>query len=269
MAGTYAHAKLIQILGSAVESNHPVTRPISQKNGFYGVEYSKIIATEEQLEEWFASMPPSFVESSTVGTALQMRSQLLLRLAYAHVQMVLYRPFLHHALKIMRSNSPVISLKAYACGSACIKAAMQVVWLAETLESYNLFNEAHWFAALIISFTAACLVLFVMSNEGDPTLKETEDAVRRIKGLCQRHSGQNPSMARCYRFLESVYPSEPTPRGERQDPFNAWSREVSNTFSEAYRLSDDAGLETQQLQGEDLLQALSLPQLRSFVNNRI
>ena len=73
MAGTYAHAKLIQILGSAVESNHPVTRPISQKNGFYGVEYSKIIATEEQLEEWFASMPPSFVESSTVGTALQMR----------------------------------------------------------------------------------------------------------------------------------------------------------------------------------------------------
>ena len=107
----------------------------------------------------------------------------------------------HHALKNMRSNTAV-SLKAFACGSACIKAAMQVVWLAEALESCNLFNEAHWFAALIVSFTAACLVLFVMSNEGDPTLEETEDAVRRIKGLCQRHSGQNPSMARCYRFLE-------------------------------------------------------------------
>ena len=125
----------------------------------------------------------------------KIRSQLLLRLAYAHVQMVLYRPFLHHALKQLRSNSH-ISLKAYACGSACIKAAMQVVWLAETLESYNLFNEAHWFCTLIISFTAACLVLFVMSNEGDPTLQETEDAVRRIKGLCHRHSAQNPSMAR-------------------------------------------------------------------------
>ncbi len=60
---------------------------------------------------------------------------------------------------------------------------MQVVWLTETLESYDLFNEAHWFTTLIISFTAACLVLFVMSNEGDPTLQETEAAVGRIKGL--------------------------------------------------------------------------------------
>ena len=129
------------------------------------------------------------------------RSQLLLRLAHAHVQMVLYRPFLHHALKNMRHSSR-ISLKAYACGSACIKAAMQVVWLVETLEACNLFNEAHWFSTFIVSFTAACLVLFVMSNEGDPTLKETEDAVRRIKNLCQRHANENPSFLRCYKFLE-------------------------------------------------------------------
>ncbi len=79
---------------------------------------------------------------------------------------------------------------------------MQVVWLAETLESYHLFSEAHWFTTLIISYTAACLVLFVMSNENDPTLEETEAAVRRIKNLCYRHSAQNASMQRCYRFLE-------------------------------------------------------------------
>lgn len=216
-------------------------------------------------------------------------SQLRLRLAYAHVQMVLYRPFLHHALKSMRSNNR-ISLKAYACGSGCIKAAMQVVWLAETLESCHLFNEAHWFTTFIVSFTAACLVLFVMSNEGDPTLPETEDAVKRIKSLCYRHSAHNASMQRCFLFLEvslkaskcgneegrisanvqqSVYPSEPTPKTESQNPFDAWSREVSNAFGEAYRLPEDAGLEAQYLQGEDVLQALSLPQLRTFVNNRI
>lgn len=117
--------------------------------------------------------------------------------------MVLYRPFLHHALKAMRSDNR-ISLKAYACGSACIKASMQVVWLAETLESHHLFNEAHWFVAFVVSFTAACLVLFVMSNEGDPTLKETEDAVRRIKDLCHRHSEENPSLLRCYKFLKVI-----------------------------------------------------------------
>lgn len=79
---------------------------------------------------------------------------------------------------------------------------MQVVWLVETLESCELFNEAHWFTTLVVSFTAACLVLFVMSNESDPTLEETKDAVRRMKSLCHRHSGQSASMQRCYMFLE-------------------------------------------------------------------
>jgi len=53
MFGTYAHSRLIQILAVTVETNHPVTKPIGQKNGFYGVEYSKIVATEDQLEQWF------------------------------------------------------------------------------------------------------------------------------------------------------------------------------------------------------------------------
>lgn len=77
--------------------------------------------------------------------------------------MVLYRPFLHHALKNMRSSSK-ISIKAYACGSACINAAMQVVWLAETLETHNLFNEAHWFTTLIISFTVSQMPTTVLKR---------------------------------------------------------------------------------------------------------
>ncbi len=54
-----------------------------------------------------------------------------------------------------------------------------------------------------------------------------------------------------------------------QNPFNAWSRDVSHTFNEAYRLPEDTGLEAQQIRGEYMVQALNLPQLRSFVNNRI
>jgi hypothetical protein len=46
MYSTYIHAQLIQILAETVETNHPFTRPISSKNGTYGVEYSKVIATE-------------------------------------------------------------------------------------------------------------------------------------------------------------------------------------------------------------------------------
>jgi hypothetical protein len=73
MAGTYAHAQLIQILARAVESNHPVTRPISQKNGFYGVEYSKISATESELEAWFNDLPQNPTNTGTPDGAMQMR----------------------------------------------------------------------------------------------------------------------------------------------------------------------------------------------------
>lgn len=70
MAGTYVHAQLIQILASAVESNHPVTRPISQKNGFYGVEYSKIVTVEEQLEAWFNGLQNPADAVAPEGTML-------------------------------------------------------------------------------------------------------------------------------------------------------------------------------------------------------
>ena len=70
-------------------------------------------------------------------------------------------------------------------------------------------------------------------------------------------------------YRQSLQPIEPTPEQEARNPFDAWNREVSTTFSEAYRLSDDADLESQRVHGEDLLQALSLPQLRSFLNSRI
>ena len=73
-AGTYAHAELARILASVVESNHPVARPISQKNGFYGVEYNKTMATEVQLETWFKSLPEQKeLDASTPEGLAQMR----------------------------------------------------------------------------------------------------------------------------------------------------------------------------------------------------
>ncbi|KAI7228304.1 hypothetical protein KC330_g7982 [Hortaea werneckii] len=271
MFGTYAHSRLIQILAVTVESNHPVTKPIGQKNGFYGVEYSKIVATEEQLERWYNQLlvAPSEQQAQPGGDDSKLiRSQLMLRMYYAHVQMVLYRPFLHHALKDVRRSSRV-SMKAYACGSACIKASMQVVWLAERMEASDLFNAAHWFVTLIVAFTAACLVLFVTSNQGDPTVDETAEAVRRIRDLCSRHAQHNTSMRRCLHFLESL-PQGPPPAGPSFEPWNAFNENLTN-FAEAFRSSEESPHQT--LQGEagddEVLQAHNLPQLRSFLNTRM
>ena len=188
--------------------------------------------------------------------------------------MVLYKPFLHHALKDVR-RSGSLSLKAYACGSACIKAAMQVVWLAERLEACNLLNDAHWFTTLILAFTASCLALFVMSNKKDPTLSETSDAVRRIRELCSRYADRNASMQRCSKFLgvrhsklqflldqadvrQSLPPSvESTCDDGTLDSWSRFTEDMSGTFSKAYGESDAA--EGVDLSANGMLQALSLP----------
>lgn len=79
---------------------------------------------------------------------------------------------------------------------------MQVVWLAEALEARNLFNEANWFVALIVSFAATTLMLFVLSNEDDATVNETADAAERVKNILARHAGRSPSARRCSKFLQ-------------------------------------------------------------------
>lgn len=207
----------------------------------------------------------------------------MLRLYYAHVQMVLYRPFLHHALR-NAGNGSRTSLKAYACGSACIKAGMQAVWLVEKLEASSLFNSSLWFIKFIITFTSACLTLFVTSNAGGPTVDETADAVRRIKELCRRHAHENDSLRRCLNFLEVRYNSTlrmtiaPTDfqqsvpmHGKRIESVDSelWASFVASTqsFGEAFRAAAD--VDEGNDQSEDHLQALSLPQFQSFVNTRL
>ncbi len=73
LASTYAHAELIEILAAAVESIHPVTRPVSQKNGFHGFEYCKIVAIEDRLEAWFARLPPFPTTTATTDDAVVAR----------------------------------------------------------------------------------------------------------------------------------------------------------------------------------------------------
>lgn len=113
---------------------------------------------------------------------------------------MLYRPFLHHALSRVQEDK--LSLKAYACGSACIKAGMQVVWLVEQMESREVFNPAHWFVTLILAHIAACLVLFVTGASDPPIGDETKDGVQRLKSVCSRHVAHNYSIRQCLKFLE-------------------------------------------------------------------
>lgn len=200
LVATNAHAKLVNIMARAMDSNHPVTNHLCQSNGFYSVQYTRIVAMEQELEAWHAALPQS-LDLDSEADPRNLRAQLLLRLAYANAQMVLYRPFLHHVAKTIRPYREV-RYKAYACGSACVKAAMQVGWLAETLESHGLFNGANWFVSYSVSFAATVLMLFTLSNHDDDSIQAEKEAAQRLKDLLGRHADQNPAARRSSAFLQ-------------------------------------------------------------------
>lgn len=94
-------------------------------------------------------------------------SSLLLRLAYAYVQIVLYRPFLH--LFLERRSRSRFEFRAFACASACISACMQAAWVAQRLANHGLVHGSHWFTVHTLFFAVICLLLFVLSNPDDLT----------------------------------------------------------------------------------------------------
>ncbi|KAK5140030.1 hypothetical protein LTR04_003193, partial [Oleoguttula sp. CCFEE 6159] len=199
VAATEAHAELISIMARAVASIHPIHRPDYGDSGFYRVKHCLIADIEIELDSWFHNLP----QVPNVGQPEEghfTRNQLLLRLAYGHVQMVLYRPFLHHVVRDVPGS--VFHYKSYACGSACVKAAMQVIWVAEALDTRGYLHEAYWFTVLILSAATTSLLVFILGNKGNPTIKESVQAVANAKSILARLAERSPTAKQCLSSLK-------------------------------------------------------------------
>ena len=79
--------------------------------------------------------------------------------------MVLYRPFLHHAIR--RPSDSARDMRSYACASACIKAAKQVIELLKEMYIQDFLNGPDWFFTFITYFAVMSLVTFVLNNRDD------------------------------------------------------------------------------------------------------
>jgi len=132
---------------------------------------------------------------------------------YAHVQMVLYRPFLHHITK--KKTDRDFDIRAFACASACIQASMQVVWLDEALDSKGLLHGYYWPILYTTFVSVICLLMFVLSNKSDPTAQESLSAAVRGYRILVKFAKTNQSVRN---FAESlkVIPSQTTKLNDAQ-----------------------------------------------------
>jgi hypothetical protein len=100
-------------------------------------------------------------------------------MAHAHVQLVLYRPFLHHIS--LDGDSIPVDKRSYTCARACIEVSCNVV------------HVTHWFTMYTMIFTILSLVFFTLENESDPScasiLKDVTDGRNTLASFAKGGPG--------------------------------------------------------------------------------
>ncbi|KAI9738136.1 MAG: hypothetical protein M1818_005565 [Claussenomyces sp. TS43310] len=211
-AASNAHTRLMDILAKVIKYVYP-TKGVEQcardgPNPSYLISHAKIREVERDLQEWLDRLPMALRPGDRVDEEM-VRSQQLLRMAYAHVQMMLYRPFLHYVSS--KSNAGKnIDERSYACAAACVSVSRNVVHITTEMKKRGLLIGAYWFTIYTTFFAILSLVFFVLENPDKAGSKEIladANAGRdALKGLARRSFAAD----RCSNSLGSLFDRLPT-----------------------------------------------------------
>ncbi|KAI0468274.1 hypothetical protein F4859DRAFT_209632 [Xylaria cf. heliscus] len=172
-----AHVKLMDLLSKVVKNVYPLKRidpnladGDESQHASYMVSYSRIKEMEEELQQWNEQLPFAW-RPNPEGPVEVVRIRNLLRFAFAHVQMVLYRPFLHYVSPRFCAGKDV-SERAYACGAAYISVARNIVHIGTEMRKQVSLVGPYWFTLFSEFFAIISLVFFVLENQDKPGSKE-------------------------------------------------------------------------------------------------
>ncbi|KAI1769169.1 hypothetical protein GGR53DRAFT_517382 [Hypoxylon sp. FL1150] len=191
-----AHVKLMDILGKVVKHIYPL-KGIEQNEGegsgqpyaSYMISYGKVKEMEKELQQWNEELPVTWRPDSE-GSVEVVRVRNLLRFAYAHVQMVLYRPFLHYVSPRISAGKDV-NERAYACGAAGISVARNIVHIGTEMRKQVSLVGPYWFTLFTEFFAIISLVFFVLENQEKPgSVEILADAVAG-KEMISKLSGKS------------------------------------------------------------------------------
>src|SRR6202000_1162610 len=109
---------------------------------------------ESDLESWKNSLPAVLNPSPSEDRLT--RVQQLLRLSYAHAQVMLYRPFLHFVAMDKREKQ--VDQRAYACAASYVNVSRNIIHITTSMKQKGLLNGAFWFIMYTSFFAILSLV---------------------------------------------------------------------------------------------------------------
>lgn len=176
MTAFNAHTRLVNILQKIVRKIYPINvqNPRGPGDKSYSVPFSTIREIESEMEEWKTNLPG--ILSPCEAPERYTRIQQLLRLSYAHAQVLLYRPFLHFTA--MEKRSKHVDQRAYACAASFVNVSRNIIHIASQMKQKGLLNGAFWFIMYTTFFSILALVYFAAENPDNPTTQAVmKDAI--------------------------------------------------------------------------------------------
>ncbi|KAJ5918439.1 hypothetical protein N7466_010431 [Penicillium verhagenii] len=216
MAGPNAHTRLSNIILKVVKYIYPVknAKYRSKFDQRYMVSHSKIREIERDLQNWMEELPPALRPGTEVSPQLE-RIRQLLRISYAHVQMVMYRPFLHYVSG--GSQARGVDKRSYACAAACVSVSRNIVHITTGMHKRGLLNGSFWFTMYTTYFAILSLIFFVVENPDSPTakdgvLKDAMEGKTTLAGLAKKSMAAD----RCSQSLNCLFKTLPEMLKNRQ-----------------------------------------------------
>ncbi|KAJ3519019.1 hypothetical protein NM208_g14297 [Fusarium decemcellulare] len=167
-----AHSELMEILSKVTKYVYP-TKGLgqavpkdSQPASTYLISYGRIKEIEADLHSWFERLPQHW-RPSAEGPIETVRIRHLLRFAYAHVQLVLYRPFLHYVSPRLSQATKVDEL-SYACAAAAISVSRNIVHIGLEIRKQRVLSGPYWFMLYTEFFAVLSLVFYATENPEKP-----------------------------------------------------------------------------------------------------
>ena len=135
------------------------------------------------------------------GSANARRVQHLLRMAFAHAQLLLYRPFLHYVSQTNRDKSSV-DQRAFACASACVSVSRNIIHIMAEMKRKDLLIGAYWFSMYTTFFAIMTLLYFVLEHPDSPTSHELFKDAMEGKQLLDDFAKRSLAADRCSATLK-------------------------------------------------------------------
>ena len=126
--------------------------------------------------------------------------QHLLRMAYAHAQMMLYRPFLHYVSHTCKSR--VIDKRSYACAAACVSVSRNIVHIACELRRKGLLAGAYWFTMYTTFFAILSLVFYALENPDNDASQDVLRVATEGKETLRKLAKRSMAADRCSATLQ-------------------------------------------------------------------